>query len=52
MGGDKTREWLVKAILAGHSSDVRVRLRYVKLARHARAALRRGESDTDVPRME
>jgi uncharacterized protein (TIGR02099 family) len=27
MGGDKTREWLVNGILAGHSSDVRVRLR-------------------------
>ena len=27
MGGDRTREWLVNAILAGHSGDVRVRLR-------------------------
>ena len=27
MGGDRTREWLVKGVLAGHSSDVRVRLR-------------------------
>jgi len=27
MGGDKTREWLVKGILAGQSSDVRVRIR-------------------------
>ena len=27
MGGEKTREWLVNGILAGHSTDVRVRLR-------------------------
>jgi uncharacterized protein (TIGR02099 family) len=27
MGGDKTREWLVQGVLAGYSSDVRVRIR-------------------------
>jgi uncharacterized protein (TIGR02099 family) len=27
MGGDATREWLVRSVLAGHSGDVRVRIR-------------------------
>jgi uncharacterized protein (TIGR02099 family) len=27
MGGDKTRDWLTSAIVAGHSGDVRVRIR-------------------------